>query len=239
MRSSDIARLAGVSVRTLRHYHQLGLLPEPERSVNGYRTYSASDIVKVLRIRRLASLGVPLGRIEPTMDVEEELTLLDQQYAQQIDDLTERRHAIQEVRAHGARVDIPAYARQYVLALNEREGISPRSVEAEREAATVLAHLAGKGYSTTTTVFDGLEVAQLIDAAASLLGLTDSAPGSQIDAAADALVEAIERLRPAIPMPQLPRAAEESLEQHVAEQLTQVQLEAVRRALESNSRARS
>ena len=40
MRSKEIAALAGVSIRTLRHYHQIGLLPEPPRQNNGYRAYS-------------------------------------------------------------------------------------------------------------------------------------------------------------------------------------------------------
>lgn len=35
MRSADLARLAGTTVRTLRHYHQIGLLDEPRRSAGG------------------------------------------------------------------------------------------------------------------------------------------------------------------------------------------------------------
>lgn len=63
MRSNEVAKTAGVTVRTLRHYHQLGLLPEPPRSANGYREYTAADLARVLRIKRLASLGFPLSRI--------------------------------------------------------------------------------------------------------------------------------------------------------------------------------
>ena len=58
MRSKEMAKLAGVSVRTLRHYHSLGLMPEPERSANGYRDYSPADLARLLRIKRLASLGL-------------------------------------------------------------------------------------------------------------------------------------------------------------------------------------
>lgn len=63
MRSSEVAKAADVSVRTLRHYHDLGLLPEPPRSANGYRDYSALDVARVLRIKRLASLGLSLADI--------------------------------------------------------------------------------------------------------------------------------------------------------------------------------
>lgn len=68
MKSSEIAKLAGVSVRTLRHYHAIGLLPEPPRGENGYRDYSAGDLARLLRIKRLASLGFPLARIGDVLD---------------------------------------------------------------------------------------------------------------------------------------------------------------------------
>lgn len=63
LRSQDIARVAGTTPRALRHYHKLGLLPEPDRDPNGYRRYSIDDLLRVLRIRQLAATGVPLRRI--------------------------------------------------------------------------------------------------------------------------------------------------------------------------------
>lgn len=41
MRSNELAKLAGVTVRTLRHYHAIGLMAEPSRAENGYREYEA------------------------------------------------------------------------------------------------------------------------------------------------------------------------------------------------------
>lgn len=64
MRSSEVARIADVSVRTLRHYHAMGLLAEPPRHANGYRDYGAADLARVLHIKRLAALGFPLSRIK-------------------------------------------------------------------------------------------------------------------------------------------------------------------------------
>ncbi|GAB2496111.1 DNA-binding transcriptional MerR regulator [Nocardiopsis aegyptia] len=61
MLSSELAELAGVTVRTLRHYHQIGLLPEPPRWTGGYRRYDAGDLVRLLRITRLTALGVRLS----------------------------------------------------------------------------------------------------------------------------------------------------------------------------------
>lgn len=39
MRIGEFAELVGVTTRTVRHYHHIGLLPEPDRSANGYRIY--------------------------------------------------------------------------------------------------------------------------------------------------------------------------------------------------------
>src|SRR5579864_7964948 len=46
----DLARLAGVSVRTLHHYDEIGLLVPSERSDAGYRLYSGDDIVRLRQI---------------------------------------------------------------------------------------------------------------------------------------------------------------------------------------------
>ncbi len=76
MKSSELARMAGVSVRTLRHYHAIGLLPEPPRGDNGYRDYEPTHLLRLLRIRQLASrflLSVGTTRDEPkTTDPTEE-----------------------------------------------------------------------------------------------------------------------------------------------------------------------
>lgn len=50
MRSKEAADFTGVTVRALRHYHALGILPEPARDDNGYREYSVKDAVTALRI---------------------------------------------------------------------------------------------------------------------------------------------------------------------------------------------
>lgn len=63
---SRLAATAGVTVRTVRHYHHIGLLPEPEpeRDASGYRRYSAQAAVDLIRIRALADRGVPMARID-------------------------------------------------------------------------------------------------------------------------------------------------------------------------------
>ncbi|MDJ0362219.1 MerR family transcriptional regulator [Rhodococcus sp. H29-C3] len=63
MRIGQLAEVAGTTTRTVRHYHRLGLLNEPQRRSNGYRAYTVSDAVRLMRIRWLATNGVPLGSV--------------------------------------------------------------------------------------------------------------------------------------------------------------------------------
>src|ERR1700721_834615 len=58
-----LAAYAGVTARAVRHYHQIGLLPEPERDASGYRRYGATAVVSLIKIRALANAGVPLSAI--------------------------------------------------------------------------------------------------------------------------------------------------------------------------------
>ncbi|SNT21712.1 MerR family transcriptional regulator [Rhodococcoides kyotonense] len=85
MRIGVLAQAAGTTPRAVRHYHRLGLLPEPTRTSSGYRDYSMSDLVRLMRIRRLASSGVPLGAVAAmTTDADGE-----RREGDVIDDLTE------------------------------------------------------------------------------------------------------------------------------------------------------
>src|ERR1044071_10314783 len=65
---SQLATYAGVTVRAVRHYHQIGLLPEPERDHSGYQTYNGAAVVRLIRIRTLAEAGVPLARVQELLD---------------------------------------------------------------------------------------------------------------------------------------------------------------------------
>jgi len=58
-----VARLAGVSVRSLHHYHQIGLLSPSGRSAAGYRIYSLGDLKRLQQILFYRALGFPLSDI--------------------------------------------------------------------------------------------------------------------------------------------------------------------------------
>lgn len=68
----QLARYVGVSVKTIRVYHDKGLLPEPVRDASGYRRYGAEDVVALIKIRTLTEAGVPLARIRDLRSANEE-----------------------------------------------------------------------------------------------------------------------------------------------------------------------
>lgn len=97
MRIGEIAALVGVTPRTVRHYHHLGLLPEPKRRSNGYRAYGIRDAVLLARIRRLTELGLGLDEVRDVLaddegrELAEILEELDQDLGRQEVIIRERR----------------------------------------------------------------------------------------------------------------------------------------------------
>jgi len=68
-RIGEVARMVGVSERTLRHYDKVGLLPPATTDqLTGYRWYGAAELSRLERIRGLQRLGLPLRRIADLLD---------------------------------------------------------------------------------------------------------------------------------------------------------------------------
>lgn len=65
---AQVARLAGVSVRTLHHYDHIGLLCPRERSATGYRLYTREDLLRLQEILLLRELGMALPEIGALLD---------------------------------------------------------------------------------------------------------------------------------------------------------------------------
>lgn len=104
MRIGELATAAGVSTRTVRYYHQVGLLPEPERTVSGYRTYTLRDLVRLSHARRLVELGLGLSEVREVLAGDEGRGLLDivasmeAELAVQQERLTNQRRRLAELR---------------------------------------------------------------------------------------------------------------------------------------------
>jgi len=63
-----LAKRTGLTVRTLHHYDQIGLLTPSGRTDGGYRLYSEADVIRLERIVLLRSLGVPLTDIAVALE---------------------------------------------------------------------------------------------------------------------------------------------------------------------------
>ncbi|MDR1152678.1 MAG: MerR family transcriptional regulator [Bifidobacteriaceae bacterium] len=111
------AEIAGVTVRAIRHYHQIGLLDEPARNGQGL-LYSTEHVLRLLRIRRLTAMGLSL---DETADVlvnpgspkaARILTELDRALADRASEIQSQRRIIKEMRDTHAPVDVlPEFAR--------------------------------------------------------------------------------------------------------------------------------
>ncbi len=104
MRSAELAGLTGTTVRTLRHYHRIGLLDEPPRTAGGYREYGLDHLVRLLAIRRLVDLGLSLDAAAnaldgPPHDTAGLLDALDEELRRSIEQLERRRAALAAVRS--------------------------------------------------------------------------------------------------------------------------------------------
>lgn len=57
----QLARRTGIAAKTIRYYEAIGLLPPPARGANRYRRYGQADVNRLLVLRRIRLLGVPLS----------------------------------------------------------------------------------------------------------------------------------------------------------------------------------
>lgn len=63
------AATAGLTIKTLRYYEAMGLLPPPDRTESGYRVYSASDVRRLGFIVKAKRLGLTLREISEILAI--------------------------------------------------------------------------------------------------------------------------------------------------------------------------
>ncbi|MFH8724550.1 MerR family transcriptional regulator [Streptomyces termitum] len=153
MRIGEIAALVGVTPRAVRHYHHLGLLPEPARRANGYRVYGVRDAVLLARIRRLTELGLGLDEVRDVLADEAGRELVE---------------VLEELDADLARQEAVLRGRRERLAglLGEaRAGRLADGAPVSPELAGLLAGLDGmEGLADSPTAAKDREVLTLLDA---------------------------------------------------------------------------
>lgn len=138
----ELAAYAGVSPRTVRHYHAVGVLAEPERDHAGYRRYGAAAAVELVRVRVLAEAGVPLSRVRELLDAEPDgfaqgLREVDRRLREEIRERQEHRRRIAELGA-GDSLALPPEAVAYLDRLRSL-GLPEPIVQGERDAWILVA----------------------------------------------------------------------------------------------------
>jgi len=118
VRIGDAAAFVGTTPRAIRHYHQIGLLPEPERGADDRRRYGYDEMIRLLWIRRMADAGIALDDLrdafadtapagdEPARDIAGVLERLEQTLVAQEAELRRRRAAVQRMRERGSRAGL-------------------------------------------------------------------------------------------------------------------------------------
>ncbi|GGK22037.1 MerR family transcriptional regulator [Streptomyces camponoticapitis] len=132
----QLAGYVGVSTKTIRVYHDKGLLPEPDRDASGYRRYGARDAIELIKIRTLAEAGVPLARIRDLRsasddEFREALGKIDEQLTERIRGLRATKRRLRRL-ATGSLAPLP----EEVLAHLEHLaglGFTSRWVELQRD----------------------------------------------------------------------------------------------------------
>lgn len=64
----EVALRTELSVRTVRHYHDVGLVEPSARSVGGFRLYTEADVQRLLVIRQMRPLGFSLAQMKRLLD---------------------------------------------------------------------------------------------------------------------------------------------------------------------------
>ncbi|WP_173078379.1 MerR family transcriptional regulator [Phytohabitans rumicis] len=73
MHIGELARRTGLSVKTVRYYSDLGLVPEAARTYSGHRRYDAESALRLDFVRTLRELGLDLATIRRVLDSEADL----------------------------------------------------------------------------------------------------------------------------------------------------------------------
>lgn len=101
MQIKELESKTGVSVKTIRYYESIGILPEPERQPNGYRVYGEADTDRLKLVAGARRLDLSLDEIKELLDMrdreEAPCTALLEQLEQKADEIQERIKELQQM----------------------------------------------------------------------------------------------------------------------------------------------
>jgi len=100
MRIGALAKAAGTTVRTVRYYEEIGLLPTESREAGEHREYDEADVDRLRELLRLKGLlGLSLDELREVM-VGEEARAVRRRLWQESTDPVERERLVREALAH-------------------------------------------------------------------------------------------------------------------------------------------
>jgi DNA-binding transcriptional MerR regulator len=127
MQIGEVAARTELSLRTIRHYEETGLVVPSARSQGGFRLYTETDVARLMVIRRMKPLGFTLDQMRDLLDATDRLDAGDELGPEEREALLER---------------VRGYER---TAAEQVEKLRVQLFRAEEFAATLRARLPGSG----------------------------------------------------------------------------------------------
>jgi DNA-binding transcriptional MerR regulator len=129
MQIGEVAERTGLSLRTIRHYEEVGLVTPSARSKGGFRLYTDSDVERLMVIRRMKPLDFSLEEMRDLLDITDKLAATDdsatgQETGEEKERLRERLDSYRRVadaRCETLRVQLTA-AEDFAATLRRRLG---------------------------------------------------------------------------------------------------------------------
>lgn len=119
MKIGELATRTGVSTKAIRYYEQIGVLPEPDRAQNGYRTYDSTFAERISFVQDAQTAGLSLLEIQMILELRDGgeatcghvIASLEAQRSEldrQMEDLTRTRDRLDEIIGRARSLD-PAH----------------------------------------------------------------------------------------------------------------------------------
>jgi DNA-binding transcriptional MerR regulator len=177
MHIGELARRTGLSVKTVRYYSDLGLVPESARSASGYRRYDTAAVVRLEFVRTLRELGLDLATIRRVLEKQESLTTVAAAHAE----------------ALGAQIRLLRVQRAVLRALARRDP-TPEEVDRMTRLAQATADERRRLVEEfLDSIFEGVSVSD--EFAAKMRAGAPELPDDPTDAQVDAWIEFAELVR--------------------------------------------
>jgi DNA-binding transcriptional MerR regulator len=175
MHIGELARRTGLSVKTVRYYSDLGLVPEATRTRSGHRRYDTTAALRLDFVRTLRELGLDLATIRRVLDREADLAAVAVAHASALD----------------AQIRLLRVQRAVLRTLARRRPITPKEVDRMNRIAQATAQERRRLITEfLDSIFAGIPVDPQFEAR--LRSVTAELPDEPTDEQVDAWIELAE-----------------------------------------------